>query len=207
MQKLFPLAKNETGNRYGRLVVQEVSGRKYGQIEWLCLCDCGEFKRVLGENLRKGHTRSCGCLNKEMIRERSLKHGFASSFGFRHPLYASWNAMRQRCYNPNDDSFRNYGGRGIRVFQEWIDDGAAFVRWIEENLGPRPEEFSLDRIDNDGNYEPGNLRWASRSTQNKNRRAQFPLSKEQERVLGLLTKHNLCSYRKLQRILKKSGAI
>ncbi len=86
------------------------------------------------------------------------------------PVYGTWQGMKGRCLNPTDRQYRNYGGRGISVHSDWRDDFPAFRDWVEANLGKRPEGYSLDRIDNDGNYEPGNLRWASARTQAGNRR-------------------------------------
>ena len=88
----------------------------------------------------------------------------------RDPLDVLWTSVKQRCYNPKNHSYRHYGGRGISVHEPWITSRIAFITWINENLGPRPEGMSLDRIDNDGNYEPGNLRWATQSDQIRNRR-------------------------------------
>ena len=88
----------------------------------------------------------------------------------RHPQYSTWKAMRRRCENPDDVAYPNYGARGIRVCDEWRQDVAAFVSYVEKVLGPRPEGLTLDRIDNDGHYEPGNLRWATKAEQTHNRR-------------------------------------
>ncbi|MFI5064092.1 MAG: hypothetical protein ACHP9Z_08965 [Streptosporangiales bacterium] len=118
-------------------------------------------------NLRR-RTGSCGCRNRERsaerATERNLSHGLA-----RHPLYDCWRNMLDRCESPADPGYANYGARGIQVCPEW-HDVAAFAGWIEANLGPRPQGMTLDRINNDGNYEPGNLRWATHSEQARNQR-------------------------------------
>jgi hypothetical protein len=88
-----------------------------------------------------------------------------------HPLYAVWSGARSRCLNKNDPSYPHYGARGITMYSAWVDDPGSFIAWIEENLGPRHEGMSIDRIDNDGNYEPGNLRWATKAEQLRNRSA------------------------------------
>jgi hypothetical protein len=93
-----------------------------------------------------------------------------------HPLYSRWVSAKQRCTNPNAKCYGNYGGRGIAMSALWLNDFGSFERWINENLGPCPEGYSLDRIDNDGNYEPGNLRWASRIEQRNNARDPIVLS-------------------------------
>ena len=93
------------------------------------------------------------------------KHGL-----YQHPLYKLWRRIKNRCFNESADCFSDYGGRGITIHPDWLNDPVAFIEWMESNLGERPPGYSIDRIDNDGDYEPGNLRWASRSDQNLNRR-------------------------------------
>ena len=141
-----------------------------------CRCDCGTLKRVPLQALRAATTRSCGCL----VRETITKHGLNG-----HPLYLMWWSAIDRCHNEGSQSYHLYGARGIRVHPDWhgTPEGLKrFIAWVEANLGPRPEgtypggqsRFSLDRIDNDGNYEPGNLRWATVSQQARNRRLPRP---------------------------------
>lgn len=162
---------DETGNRYERLVVLERGpADNSGEACWLCQCDCGETTVTRGSALRTGHTRSCGCLHKEMLENGLVvRHGMNRRAG-KHPVYKLWENIKSRCYNPNAKGYKDYGGRGIMVYEPWRNDPQAFVEWIEVNLGPRPEGYSLDRIDNNGDYVPGNLRWADRKTQVSNRR-------------------------------------
>lgn len=155
---------DRTGNRYGRLTVLalELDGRgSAGERLWRCHCDCGNECVVGGGKLHSGNTKSCGCLHADVM-TANASHGMSSSSECK-----SWTAAKDRCFNSKNKRFRDYGGRGITMAPEWRDDFAAFFACV----GPRPTGRSLDRIDNDGNYEPGNVRWATRSQQQMNRRA------------------------------------
>lgn len=160
-----PLAV-EPGRRYGRLVVigeieSDLTGH-YMRVR----CDCGELKTVRLSAMTTGNTLSCGCLRRETSSrlglEWNVKHRLSE-----HPLYKTWCDMVARCERPGHTSYRRYGARGIRVFERWHDVGA-FIADIEATIGPRPDGMSLDRIDNDGNYEPGNVRWATWKQQARN---------------------------------------
>ena len=155
------------GTRYGRLTtVKEIephiqpSGRK--RRRFLCACECGKQSKVLLLNLRSGDTRSCGCLNVE----DKTSHGLRGN-----RFYARCAAAIKRCHDSNDASFEKYGGRGIKVFDPWKKDIAAFIRYIELLPGAGNHSLTIDRIDNDEGYIPGNLRLATYSTQNRNRRS------------------------------------
>jgi hypothetical protein len=164
--------KDLTGKLFTRLVVLErAENSKRGMAKWLCQCDCGTMKVVDGRLLRSGKTQSCGCLQRELTSERHKGQQYATKHGLAyHRLYSIWNRIKQITTNPNHKRFKDYGGRGIQMDPAWFNDAEAFVTWIETKLGPRPDGHSLDRINNDGNYEPGNLRWADAKTQNNNRR-------------------------------------
>ena len=153
--------------------VQQPSGKKVRKGRFLCSCN-QEFCSLLG-SVKRGMATSCGCVQKEKASCVGRGNAGESSGNWRggvhtHYLYWTWNNMRARCFNERCKSYPNYGGRGITMHEPWINDSVAFTEWMDENLGPRPEGFSIDRIDNDGHYVPGNLRWADKSTQQKNQR-------------------------------------
>lgn len=155
-----------TGQRFGRLVALGPIGQdRTHQIIWLCQCDCGNTCTPLLFNLRGGKSRSCGCLHDEAARNRLTTHGLKN-----HPLHITWTNMLFRCMNSNYTGYKNYGGRGIAVCSEWQDDFKAFYDYASQLPHCGEKGYSIDRINNDGNYEPGNVRWATRLEQNLNRR-------------------------------------
>jgi hypothetical protein len=165
----YKLFKNLTGEKFCRLIAVSYSGsNKFTKAEWNCICDCGNMVVALSAQLISGVVRSCGCLRDETTAARNYKHGF-SVRGNRDELYPLWVAIRNRCNCATNTRYHRYGGRGITISPEFYDY-PGFRAYVESELGPRPSlSHSIDRIDNNKGYAPGNLRWATKTQQNRNR--------------------------------------
>ena len=164
-----------TGHRFGRLVAIRHTLTDSKALTWLCRCDCGKEAKIPTAQLRCGQTRSCGCLKRDcaracMARIDHRRHGDGGKIvgKTRTREYTTWGAMIQRCHNSNNRHYKNYGGRGISVCEKWRKSYPAFLA----DVGRKPHPaLTIDRYpNNDGNYEPGNVRWATRKEQTENRR-------------------------------------
>lgn len=156
-----------TGKKYGRLTVLNREPNKKTHTDmWKCQCDCGNFIITRASSLKRGTTQSCGCLQKEVLSKMSSKHNMTHT-----RLYSIWRGMKARCYSKNMKEFEIYGGRGIKVCNEWLDKENGFMNfytWATAN--GYKDNLTLDRINNDGNYEPNNCRWLTMKEQAYNRR-------------------------------------
>ncbi|NSW82555.1 MAG: hypothetical protein HPY90_04640 [Syntrophothermus sp.] len=177
------------GKKFGRLTVIGQADVKRRNLHWECQCECGNIVVVAGVNLKNGHTRSCGCWKNELMEtfgRRTTTHGLK-----RHRLYRIWSKMKERCNNPRSKFYELYGGRGIKVCEEWANDFQAFYDWAMAN-GYR-EGLTIDRKNNDGDYEPENCRWVTRKIQNNNVRrnvlytvnGETHTQREWEEILGM----------------------
>lgn len=150
-----------TGKRFGRLMVlSKAAPTKPGRSAWNCICDCDNKCVVVGVSLLSGNTRSCGCFKLDSVRARNFVHGMHGS-----PEYCAWVHMMARCRRPTDKAFKHYGGRGISVCKRWLE-----FKNFYADMGNRPDGLTLERINNDGNYEPANCKWATWREQGRNTR-------------------------------------
>ena len=178
-----------TGKRFGKLVVIKLSENRTngGDLKWLCKCDCGNFKEIIGRSLRHGLTTSCGCKTRK-FKDKTIKEV---------PLYAVRATMIARCYNQNNHKYKRYGARGIKVCDEWKKSFLSFYLWAIEN--GYKKGLTIDRINNDGNYEPNNCRWTTFKQQANNTSANRIIECKGE-------KHNLCEWSRITGIKRETIA-
>ena len=182
-----PKVEDISGKRFGRLTAIKYIGKSKGkQTLWECKCDCGNIAIVHQQNLKSEHTSSCGCYNSEVASEREKEHGQSGT-----RLYNIWHDMIYRCYNSNHRSYKDYGGKGIIVCNEWKDDFEVFRNWAIEN--GYKENLSIDRIDSDKNYCPENCRWATdiQQANNTSRNLIFTVDGCTDTLANLCRKYNI----------------
>jgi len=158
--------KQIIGKKFGRLLITDYKiGTIKNKARVICKCDCGNIKIVNICNIKRGLTLSCGCLQKEKASQAQINHGMSGK-----PEYIIWCGIKARCFNENEPAYNRYGGRGITVCTSWLEKEYGFLNFFRD-MGKRPsKKHSIDRINNDGNYEPSNCRWATAKMQAKNRR-------------------------------------
>lgn len=156
-----------TGKRFGRLIViKRVENNFFGVLYWLCKCDCGNFKIIRGNNLKSGKTQSCGCLQKEKAKnigenKRKYKKEYLS-------LRYIFKGIKNRCYNKKSNNYNRYGAKGISICKKWLDNPLSFCEWALQN--GYKKGLTIDRINNNGKYEPNNCRWVDYTIQCRNRK-------------------------------------
>lgn len=202
-------SKDLVGQRFGRLVViKRLPSVRTGnsvRSNWFCQCDCGNTHKVTTKELTSGHVCSCGCYHKEVSSKVATRTNTTHNLTKEeYNLYSRWKAIKQRCYNPNNIAYKNYGGRGIKMCDEWYNDPRKFVEWCKDN-GIK-QGFDIDRIDVNGDYEPSNCRSLTRSENSKNKRNVILVSvngikktmSEWNRIVGY-------AHSSLQRLYRRCG--
>jgi len=186
-----------TGKKFGRLTVVGFSHVGGGQSYWFCKCECGGTKTTRAYSITSGHTQSCGCLSRETwtaIGKKSKTHGMSETVEFR-----TWASIKERCLNKNSTAWKNYGGKGITICRTWRESFNLFYR----DMGKRPPGTSIDRINNAGNYTPGNCRWATKDQQMANRSVTLP--KQVVLLIEAISKHENITYKAAYSRLRRAA--
>lgn len=157
-----------TGRKFGMLTALRFSDRKNGSTYWIFLCDCGKEKRIISRNVITDNVKSCGCHKKEFLRNIATTHGMSKTH-----IYSVWRSMKSRCIKPSHISYINYGGRGIKVCDRWIK---SFKNFFEDMGSTYRKGLEIERINNNGNYEPDNCKWATEKEQGNNKRSNVILN-------------------------------
>lgn len=187
--------KDLTGQRFGKLVVIKRVQSRGKAARWLCECDCGKYKEIDSNHLRNGSTKSCGCLVKES--EWNKKHGLSNS-----RIYNIWDGMKDRCLKKRTLGYKNYGGRGITICEEWANSFSSFYNWSMSH--GYKNNLSIERIDVNGGYEPSNCKWATPQEQANNKRNNIFIEyKNEKHTLAQWTKILGIKYNTLAKRLKK----
>lgn len=192
-----------TNQRYGKLVVLKKQGKtKYGKSLWLCKCDCGNYKEVDISSLRKGNTKSCGCL---VVENHPRKYTDKNEYNYRKRIYKIYDGIRQRCYNKKIPNYSHYGNKGIVMCNEWLDKKNGFFNFYNWaiNNGYK-ENLTIDRIDVKGNYEPSNCRWITLQEQQLNRTntVYIIINNKKEPLMKICKEKNIsysCAYNRLRK--------
>lgn len=189
-----------TGLKFNKLSVLKIAYKNVYTVYWLCKCDCGNTTIVNSHNLVSGNTKSCGCYMKERIKKTNTIHGFTKS-----RLYSVYLGMKQRCYNKKSPAYKSYGGRGVKICDEWLSKATGFVafkNWALKN--GYTENLSIDRIDVNGNYEPSNCRWTNELVQANNKRTnRFIIYKGERKTMAEWSRIFGISYSAIQYRLSK----
>jgi hypothetical protein len=191
----MPKKLNLLGKKFNKLTVEKEDFSKK-KSAWLCKCECGNFKIILTENLNSGNTKSCGCLKIKANKNKpkNFIHG-----EYKNPIYRNWINMKHRCHDPKNPRYKNYGGRGIKVCKEWLK----IENFIKDMGMPPSAKHTIDRINNNGNYEPKNCRWATQQTQANNKRNTFKI--EGISIFKWCKLHNLLEHRRVVHERCKAG--
>ena len=196
------LANDLTGKKFGKLEVIGVHDTGSRKTYYVCQCDCGNVKVVRADSLISGATKSCGCIKKEQEKTNLTANHRHKMSGTR--IYETWQDMKRRCYNKQNVRYNRYGGRGIKVCEEWLNNFQSFYDWAIRN--GYSDDLTIDRIDNDGNYEPSNCRWSTVKEQCNNRSSNINIT------IGNATKSLMCwceifnvDYKKVYARYKRNG--